>query len=257
MDGLPAREGNMKRALEGRVAVVTGAGGAIGAAVARALAAEGAVLVLVDIAAGKLAATGAELGAAARVVVADLGDPDAIAAAAAVVNDEGGADILVNNAGILSNRKIDATDLAEWRRVQAVNLDGAFLLTRALLPAMRRKGWGRIVNIASYAAKCGGLTAGTAYTVSKAGLVGLTFSIAREVAAEGITVNAIAPAYVMSPMVSEMLTEAQRAEQLAQIPVGRFCRPEEVAHAVTFLASPLAASITGEVIDMNGGLQFD
>ena len=121
----------------------------------------------------------------------------------------------------------------------------------------RRKGWGRIVNIASYAAKCGGLTAGTAYTVSKAGLVGLTFSVAREVAAEGITVNAIAPAYVMSPMVSEMLTEAQRAEQLAQIPVGRFCRPEEVAHAVMFLASPLAASITGEVIDMNGGLQFD
>jgi 3-oxoacyl-[acyl-carrier protein] reductase len=111
--------------------------------------------------------------------------------------------------------------------------------------------------MSSYAAKSGGLTAGTAYSVSKAAIIGLTFSTAREFAGAGITANAIAPAYVMSPMVSEQLTEAQRQQQMAQIPVGRFCEPEEVAHAVMFLASPLSGFITGEVIDMNGGFHFD
>ena len=122
---------------------------------------------------------------------------------------------------------------------------------------MRANKWGRIINMSSYAAKCGGLTAGAAYSVSKSALIGLTFATARETAADGITANAIAPAYVMSPMVSEQLTEVQRRNQLAEIPVGRFCKPEEVAHAVSFLASPLAGFITGEVIDMNGGLHFD
>lgn len=243
--------------LEGRVAVVTGAGGAIGGAVARALAGAGARLVLMDVAAAPLRALAAAIGDGARDIVVDLGEPDAVRDATAAVTRFGGADILVNNAGILSNNKIAGTDLAEWRRVQAINLDAAFLLTQALLPAMRARRWGRIVNIASYAAKCGGLTAGTAYTVSKAGMIGLTFSTAREVAGEGVTANAIAPAYVMSPMVSAQLTAAQRDSLLAEIPVRRFCQPEDVAHAVMFLASPLAASITGEVIDINGGLQFD
>jgi 3-oxoacyl-[acyl-carrier protein] reductase len=141
--------------------------------------------------------------------------------------------------------------------VNAVNVDAAFLLSQAFLPGMRQRKWGRIVNVSSYAAKSGGLTAGTAYSVSKSALIGLTFSIARETAGEGITSNAIAPAYVMSPMISEQLTEEQRQRQLAQIPVGRFCEPEEVAHTVEFLISPLAGFITGEVIDMNGGLHFD
>jgi 3-oxoacyl-[acyl-carrier protein] reductase len=141
--------------------------------------------------------------------------------------------------------------------VSAINLEAAFLLVRAFLPGMRAKRWGRIINMSSYAAKSGGLTAGTAYSVSKSALIGLTFATARETAGDGITANAIAPAYVMSPMVSEQLTEEQRVHQLAQIPVGRFCKPEEVAHTVSFLASPLASFITGEVIDMNGGLHFD
>lgn len=122
---------------------------------------------------------------------------------------------------------------------------------------MVENGWGRIVNIASWAAKCGGLTAGTAYTVSKSAMIGLTFSVARELAAKGVTANAIAPAYVMSPMVSEQLTQADRDALLEAIPVRRFCTPNEVAHAVTFLASEQAGFITGEVVDMNGGLQFD
>lgn len=240
--------------LDGRIAVVTGAGGTIGGAIARALAAAGARLVLMDVAAEPVRALAAEIGEGARVIVVDFGDTNAVRDAVAEIGD---ADILVNNAGILSNNKIAGTGLAEWRRVQAINLDAAFLLTQAMLPMMRARRWGRIVNIASYAAKCGGLTAGTAYTVSKAGMIGLTFSTAREVAAEGVTANAIAPAYVMSPMVSEQLTAAQRDALLAEIPVRRFCQPDEVAHAVMFLASPFSASITGEVIDINGGLQFD
>jgi 3-oxoacyl-[acyl-carrier protein] reductase len=117
--------------------------------------------------------------------------------------------------------------------------------------------WGRIVNTCSMAGKTGGVTAGTAYSTSKGGMASLTFSVARETAAYGVTVNGIAPAYVKTPMVTEQLTEAQRQELLSQIPVGRFCEPEEFAHVVRFLVSPLAGFITGEIIDINGGLHFD
>jgi 3-oxoacyl-[acyl-carrier protein] reductase len=169
----------------------------------------------------------------------------------------GPVDILVNNAGILSNNKAEATDDDEWRRVHAVNVDGAFYWARAVLPAMRKRNWGRIVNVCSLAAKTGGLTAGTAYASSKGALTSLTFSLARETAPFGITVNGISPAYVKTPMITEQLNEQQRRQLLTQIPVGRFCEPEEFAHAVRFLASPLAGFITGEILDVNGGLQMD
>jgi 3-oxoacyl-[acyl-carrier protein] reductase len=239
--------------LAGKTALVTGAAGAIGSAVAARLAAEGARLVLLDVAEAPLRNLARQWEGATAWPV-DLRDAGAIAAAATAI---GPVDILVNNAGILSNNKLDSTTLAEWQKVHAINVDAALLLTQAVLPGMRARRWGRIVNMSSFAAKSGGLTAGTAYSVSKAALIGLTFSVARETAGDGITVNAIAPAYVMSPMISEQLTEEQRQRQLAQIPVRRFCTPEEVAHTVAFLADPLAGFITGEVIDMNGGLQFD
>jgi 3-oxoacyl-[acyl-carrier protein] reductase len=242
--------------LHGKTALVTGAAGAIGGAIAKALAAQGAVVVLVDMAAGPTQALGVALGG--HPVIADLSDAGAVATMAAdVLARFGRIDILVNNAGILSNAKIAATSLQEWHRVHGINVDAAFLLAQAFLPGMRAARWGRVINMSSYAAKSGGLTAGTAYSVSKTAMIGLTYSIAREVAGEGVTSNAVAPAYVMSPMVSEQLSEAQRQAQLAAIPVGRFCEPEEVAHAVMFLASPLAGFITGEVIDLNGGLHFD
>jgi 3-oxoacyl-[acyl-carrier protein] reductase len=169
----------------------------------------------------------------------------------------GDVDVLVNNAGILSNNKVEATTVAEWRAVLAANLDGALFWAQAVVPAMKARRWGRIVNTSSLAAKTGGLTAGTAYAVSKGAMGALTFSLARELAAFDVTCNAIAPAYVRTPMVTEQLSEEQRRELLRQIPVGRFCEPEEFAHAVRFLASPLSGFITGEILDLNGGLLMD
>jgi 3-oxoacyl-[acyl-carrier protein] reductase len=247
-----------KAAMNSRTVIVTGGAGAIGRAVAANLIAQGARVALVDIDQAALGAVSDKLGDQAVPFLADLSDPEAVVSVAAnVIQEFGSVDTLVNNAGVLSNNKIAETDIDEWRRVQAINVEAALLFSKALLPGMRARRWGRIINISSYAAKSGGLTAGTAYSVSKSAMIGLTFAVARETAGEGITVNAIAPAYVMSPMISDQLNDEQRAAQLAQIPVGRFCEPEEVAHTVAFLASPLAGFITGEVIDMNGGLHFD
>jgi 3-oxoacyl-[acyl-carrier protein] reductase len=169
----------------------------------------------------------------------------------------GGIDILINVAGILSNNKLFETSPDEWRRVHSVNYDAAFYLAKRTLPHMQRQQWGRVVNMSSWAWKSGGLTAGTAYSASKAAMVGLTFSLARQFASDGITCNAVAPCYVFSKMIMEQLTEDQRVQLLEKIPVGKFCTPDEVAHCVSFLTSPLSGFITGEVVDMNGGFQMD
>ncbi|MGO1120577.1 SDR family NAD(P)-dependent oxidoreductase [Rhodovibrionaceae bacterium A322] len=248
----------MEQDLTGKVALVTGAGGAIGAAICRFLADQGAKIAACDLAAESLSDLCASLPTDSLAVSMDVADQAAVAAGVARVRaDLGQVDILVNCAGILSNNKLMDTSAEEWRRIHAVNLDGPFYLSQEVLPAMKAAGWGRIINIISYAWKSGGKTSGTAYSASKGGLVGLTFTIAKEAAEFGVTVNGIAPAYVMSPMVTEQLSESQRQAQLEAIPVRRFSQPEEVAHAVRFLASPLAAFITGEVVDMNGGFQFD
>jgi len=244
--------------LSGKTAVVTGAAGTMGLAVVRALLEDGAKVALVDIDAMRLDGVIRFVRGTTVAVVCDITEPGAVRAAHQQVEKAlGPVDILVNNAGVLSNLKAEATDDDEWQRVMSVNVDGAFYWARAVLPAMKKRGWGRIINICSLAAKTGGLTAGTAYATSKGAMTSLTFSLARELAPHGVTVNGVSPAYVKTPMVTEQLNEAQRRMLLTQIPVGRFCEPEEFAHAVRFLASPLAGFITGEILDVNGGLHMD
>lgn len=248
----------MHKTLDNRIAVVTGAGGTMGRAVVDELVAQGCRVAMVDVKAEGLRAAQKQHGSQVLAVPCDIRSAeDVVRAHAAVVEALGPVAILVNNAGVLSNHKAEATSLDEWRQVLAVNLDGAFLWAQQVMPAMKAARWGRIVNTGSLASKTGGLTAGTAYSVSKGALSALTFSLARELAAHGVTANAIAPAYVKTPMVTEQLNDAQRQALLQQIPVGRFCEPEEFAHVVSFLASPRSGFITGEIIDLNGGLLMD
>ena len=244
--------------LRDRTALVTGAGGTMGRAVVDALVAQGCRVAMLDVKREAMLAAETRHGDAVLALGCDIGDEAAVAAAyAQLVRSLGRVDILVNNAGVLNNHKLAATTALDWHRVMAANLDGALFLSQAVVPAMKEARWGRIINVSSLAAKTGGLTAGTAYSVSKGALSALTFSLARELAGFGVTTNAIAPAYVRTPMVTEQLDETQRQALLKQIPVGRFCEPEEVAHVVCFLASPLSGFITGEVIDLNGGLLMD
>jgi len=240
-------------------AIVTGAAGVLGLATTRALIERGCPrVVMVDLDRDRLESLAAELGPAAMPGPIDLRNPTQIAESCERwLSELGTIDILINNAGILSNNKSAATTHEEWQNVFAVNLDAALYLSQAVLPGMVECGWGRIVTPCALASKTGGLTAGTAYSTSKGALAALTFSLAREVAGNGVTVNGIAPAYVKTPMVTEQLTEDQRQALLKQIPVGRFCEPEEFAHVVTFLTHPLAGFVTGEVVDINGGLLFD
>ncbi|HZM32956.1 MAG TPA: SDR family NAD(P)-dependent oxidoreductase [Burkholderiales bacterium] len=232
----------MGETLEGKVAVVTGAAGTMGRAVVSFLKEDGAKVVGIDLRKSDTSES------------CDLSRAEDVREFMRAI---GRVDILVNNAGILSNNKAEATTPEEWHKVLAANLDSAFFASQQVMPGMKARGWGRIVNTCSLAAKTGGLTAGTAYAASKGALTSLTFSLARELAPHGVTVNGISPAYVRTPMVTEQLTEAQRQALVAQIPVGRFCEPEEFAHVVRFLVSPLSGFITGEIIDLNGGLIMD
>jgi len=244
--------------LQDKVALVTGAAGTMGLAVVKALLEDGCKVAMVDVSRERNRALADELGPRAMAFSFDISDPAAVSAGhALIVKSFGPVDILVNNAGILSNNKVEATEAGEWRRVLGANLDGAFYLAQQVVPAMKARRFGRIINTSSLAAKTGGLTAGTAYSVSKGAMSSLTFSLARELAPFGVTANAVAPAYVKTPMITEQLNEEQRQKLLKDIPVGRFCEPEEFAHVVRFLASPLSGFITGEIIDLNGGLLMD
>jgi 3-oxoacyl-[acyl-carrier protein] reductase len=244
--------------LEGRVALVTGASQGIGHACATTLAKAGAQVALAARNTARLQQLAAEIEAAggkAAPFELDLSSEESIKAGAkAVLTHFGKIDILVNNGGITRDNLMLRMKLSDWNSVLATNLTGAFLLTQAVSSSMLKARWGRIINIASVVGQTG--QAGQAnYAASKAGLIGLTRSLARELASRNITVNAVAPGFISTPM-TDVLNDQQRSAMLAQIPLDRAGSPEEVAHAVAFLASEQAAYITGHVLDVNGGMHM-
>jgi 3-oxoacyl-[acyl-carrier protein] reductase len=171
-----------------------------------------------------------------------------------IAKDHGGLDILVNNAGVAINGLVMRFSDEQWQKTLAVNLGGAFHCIRAAASfLLRAKAAGRIINITSVVGEMGN-GGQTAYAASKAGLIGLTMSTARELASRGVTCNAISPGYIETDMTADHLPEAQRAKLLEQIPLGKIGRPEEVADAAAFLAGPEAAYITGQVLRVNGGM---
>ncbi|HTU52303.1 MAG TPA: 3-oxoacyl-[acyl-carrier-protein] reductase [Acidobacteriaceae bacterium] len=244
--------------LDGRVAMVTGASQGIGRACAVALAKAGAQVALAARNAAKLAEVAAEIEAAggkAMPFEMDLASEDSIKAVTkAVVAQYGKLEILVNNGGITRDNLMLRMKLADWNAVLQTNLTGAFLLTQAASSSMLKARWGRIINISSVVGETG--QAGQAnYAASKAGLIGLTMSLARELASRNITVNAVAPGYISTPM-TDVLNDQQRSAMLTQIPLDRAGTPEDVANAVVFLASDQASYITGHVLDVNGGMHM-
>jgi 3-oxoacyl-[acyl-carrier protein] reductase len=241
---------------EGRIALVTGASQGIGRACALELARHGATVALAARNEAKLAEAVAEIesaGGRAAAFALDLASDESIkAAAASILARFGKVEILVNNAGVTHDGLMLRMKRADWDSVLATNLTGAFLLTQAVLGPMLRNRWGRIVNLSSVVGRTG--QAGQVnYAASKAGLIGFTRAMAREVASRGVTVNAVAPGYIETPM-TDVLDEKQRAAMLAAIPLGRAGTAFEVAQAVAFLASEAAAYITGHVLDVNGGM---
>jgi 3-oxoacyl-[acyl-carrier protein] reductase len=241
-----------------KTALVTGAAGSLGFAVSKALIERGMNVIMLDVDQARMEKLAMSLGERATAISADLGNPTDVEKAWNKIKDKYDAvDIVVNNAGILSNNKLETTTPEEWRKIMEININGMFFLTRLIVPAMKKKHWGRIINTSSLAAKSGGITAGTAYSTSKGAVISFTFSLAAELAPYGITVNSVAPAYIRTPMVMEQLTAEQRNEIIKKIPVGRLCEPEEFAHVVLFLIDDKAGFITGEIIDQNGGLHFD
>lgn len=239
--------------LTGRKALVTGATGGLGQAIARALHAQGATVALSGTKPAALEAFAAELGERASPVAADLSDKDSVeglvpAAEAAI----GSLDILVNNAGITRDNLFMRMKDDEWEQVLAVNLTAAFRLSRAAVKGMMRRRSGRIVNIGSVVGSTGNLGQGN-YAAAKAGLVGMTKALAAEVASRGITVNCIAPGFISSPM-TDALNEKQREGILARVPAGRLGEGAEVAAACIYLSSAEAAYVTGHTLHVNGGM---
>jgi 3-oxoacyl-[acyl-carrier protein] reductase len=240
----------------GRVALVTGASQGIGRACALALAQAGTQVALAARNQEKLAEVAAEIAAAggeASIFALDIASEESIQSCAkAVLAHYGKVEILVNNAGITRDGLMLRMKRADWDAVLSTNLTGTFLLTQAVLSSMLKARWGRIVNITSVVGETG--QAGQAnYAASKAGLIGLTKSLARELASRNITANAVAPGYIETPM-TEVLNEQQRAAMMTQIPLARAGTPEDIAQAVAFLASDAASYITGHVLDVNGGM---
>ncbi|MCH8186302.1 MAG: SDR family oxidoreductase [Chloroflexi bacterium] len=241
----------------GRVAIVTGAGRGMGRAVAARLAAGGAKLVVNDLdadsaerAAGALQESGAEALATPGDVTSSA---DVARMVASAIEHFGRIDVLVNNAGVLRPTPVFELEEEEWDMVVNGNLKSTYLCSRAVLPAMRDQGWGRIVNFSSTAGKSVSTVGGAHYTASKAAILGFTRHLAKEEAAHGITVNAVCPGLIDTEMVRSTISKERTAAYASSFPIARLGEPYEVAELVAFLASDKAAYITGASLDINGG----
>jgi 3-oxoacyl-(acyl-carrier-protein) reductase len=239
--------------LTGRTALVTGASGGIGREIARALHAQGAAVVLSGTRAEALESLKAELGSRAHALTCDLHDPESIEALPKSAEAAAGKlDILVNNAGITRDNLFLRMKDAEWDEVIAVDLTAAFRLSRAVLRGMMKNRWGRIINITSVVGATGNPGQGN-YAAAKAGLAGMSKSLAAEVASRNITVNCVAPGFIATAM-TDVLNDAQKAAILDRIPAGRMGNSAEVAAAVVYLATEAGAYVTGQTLHVNGGM---
>lgn len=242
---------------EGRTAIVTGGGQGIGGAVAKTLAERGASVVVNDLDGESARKKVEELRAAGADAIAVQGSVISAADVRRMVEEAieqfGAVHILVNNAGILRPTPVIDIEEDEWDQVIAVNMKGTFLCCRAVLASMQAAGWGRIVNLSSTAGKNISTVGGAHYTAAKAGILGFTRHLAKEVAADGITVNAVCPGLIDTEMVRSTISDERLAAYTESFPIRRLGRPEEVAELVAFLASDRAAYITGAALDINGG----
>jgi 3-oxoacyl-[acyl-carrier protein] reductase len=239
--------------LSGKSALVTGASGGIGGAIARALHAQGATVGLSGTRVEPLETLKAELGSRAHVLPCDLGDPAAIEALLKSAETAlGGIDILINNAGLTRDNLALRMKDEDWQKVLDVNLTAGFRLARGAMRGMMKKRWGRIIGITSVVGVTG--NPGQAnYAAAKAGMIGMSKSLAQEVASRSITVNCVAPGFIETQMTGA-LNDEQKARIMTAIPAGRLGQSAEIAAAVVYLASPEAAYVTGQTIHVNGGM---
>ena len=239
--------------LTGRKALVTGATGGLGGAIARTLHAQGASVAISGTRAEALEALAAELGERVVIAPCNLSDKDSVEALVPTAEEKlGGLDILVNNAGITRDNLFMRLKDEDWDSVLAVNLTAAFRLSRAAVKSMMRRRYGRIVSIGSVVGTSGNPGQGN-YAASKAGLIGMSKSLAAEVASRNITVNVVAPGFIESPM-TDVLNDKQREGILADVPMGRLGKGADVAAAVAYLASEEAGYVTGQTLHVNGGM---
>ena len=243
--------------LSEKVAIVTGAGGGMGLAIARRLASGGAKVIANDISLKSAEKTVDDLAKAGREAVAIAGDVSASRDVERMVESAlarfGAVHVLVNNAGVLRPTRVVDMKEEEWDLIIRVNLKGTYLCSRAVLPAMQRQGWGRIVNLSSSAGRSTSTVGGAHYTASKAGMLGFTRHLAREMGRDGITVNAVCPGLIDTDMVRSTITPEQADAYAERFPVNRLGKPREVAELVAFLATDRASYITGASLDINGG----
>jgi len=239
--------------LTGKTALVTGASGGIGRAIARTLHGAGATVALSGTRQDALDALAAELGERVAVVPCNLSDPAAVDGLVKQVEDAiGGCDIVVNNAGLTRDGLAMRMKDEDWQTVLDVNLTAGFRIARASLRGMMKKRWGRIIGITSIVGATGN-PGQSNYAASKAGMIGMSKALAQEVAARGITVNCVAPGFIETPM-TDALSDSQKSDLTGRIPTGRLGTPEDIAASVLYLASVEAAYVTGQTLHVNGGM---